>query len=65
MKLNLPYVIPNQQPRHTAMDLATMTSESLMLDELIAWLPHSTLNEFLTDFAEHLESGDFDDLLNT
>ena len=64
MKLNLPYVIPNQQPRHTAMDLAAMTSESNMLNELVAWLPHATLNEFLADFAEHLEAGDFDDLLD-
>lgn len=64
MKLNLSYTIPNQQPRHTAMELAEMTSESIMLSELIAWLPHATLNEFLGDFAQHLESGDFDDLLD-
>jgi hypothetical protein len=63
MKLNLSYTIPNQQPRNTAMELAEMTSEGIVLGELIAWLPHATLNEFLTDFAQHLESGDFDDLL--
>jgi hypothetical protein len=63
MKLNLSYTIPNQQPRNTAMELAEMTSESIMLGELIAWLPRATLNAFLADFAQHLESGDFDDLL--
>jgi hypothetical protein len=63
MKLALSYTIPNQQPRNTAMELAEMTSEEIMLGELIAWLPHATLNEFLADFAQHLESGDFDDLL--
>jgi hypothetical protein len=46
------------------MDLAAMTSESIMLGELVAWLPNATLNEFLADFAEHLEAGDFDDLLD-
>ena len=64
MKLNLTYVIPNEQPRQTARDLASTTGESLMLNELIAWLSPSTLNEFLTDFAEHLESGDFDDIFS-
>jgi hypothetical protein len=34
-----------------------------MLSELIAWLPHSTLNSFLSDFVCHLECGDFDDIL--
>lgn len=64
MKLNLSYTIPNQQPRNTAMELAEMTDEGLMLSELIAWLSHATLNEFLADFAQHLEAGDFDDLLH-
>ena len=64
MQLNLSYTIPNQQPRNTAMELAEMTDEGLMLGELIAWLPHATLNEFLADFASHLEAGDFDDLLS-
>lgn len=63
MKLNLSYTIPNQQPRNTAMELAELTSPELMLGELIAWLPHATINEFLTDFAQHLEAGDFDDVL--
>jgi hypothetical protein len=63
MKLALSYTIPNQQPRNTAMELAELTSQKLMFNELIAWLPHATINEFLTDFAQHLEAGDFDDLL--
>ena len=64
MQLNLSYTIPNQQPRNTAMELAEMTDEGLMLGELITWLPHATLNAFLADFASHLEAGDFDDLLS-
>jgi hypothetical protein len=34
-----------------------------MLGELIAWLPSSTLSSFLCDFAQHLEAGDFNDIL--
>ena len=63
MEFKLTYTIPSQQPRYVAMSLAELTSQELMFKELIAWLPHATINEFLTDFAQHLEAGDFDDLL--
>ncbi len=63
MKLSLSYTVPNQQPRNTAVELSETVGAELMLSELIAWLPHSTLNSFLSDFVCHLKCGDFDDIL--
>lgn len=64
MELPFSYTIPNQQPRNTALEMAETVGAEMMLGELIAWLPHSTLNAFLSDFACHLENGDFDDILS-
>lgn len=61
--MKLSYTLPNQQPRNTAWEIAESIGAELVLGELIAFLPHATLNEFLVDFAEHLEAGDFNDIL--
>jgi hypothetical protein len=57
------YTVPNQQPRHTTHELAESVGFDVVLGELIAWLPRSTLNDFLVDFVHSLENGDFDDLI--
>jgi hypothetical protein len=57
--LELSYTIPNQQPRNTAKELSEIVGAEMMLDELICWLSHDQLNSFLSDFACHLENGDF------
>ena len=62
--MELSYTIPNEQPRHTAQELAESLGADLVLSELICWLSHSELNGFLSDFVSHLEAGDFDDLIN-
>jgi hypothetical protein len=61
--MKLSYVLPNEQPRNTAMEISEAVSAEIMLGELICWLPTSTLSDFLCDFAQHLEAGDFDDIL--
>lgn len=59
----LSYTLPAAAPRVVAHDFAEHLSADLLLGELIAWLPAATLNDFLSDFACHLEAGDFADLL--
>jgi hypothetical protein len=61
--MKLSYTLPNEQPRNTAMEISELVSAEMMLGELIAWLPTSTLSDFLCDFAQHLEAGDFADIL--
>jgi hypothetical protein len=61
--MKLSYTLPNEQPRVTAMEISEIVSAEIMLGELIAWLPSSTLSSFLCDFAQHLEAGDFNDIL--
>lgn len=61
--MKISYTLPNQQPRNTAWEIQDSVGAELMLGELIAWLPHNQLNDFLVDFAAHLEAGDFNDLL--
>ena len=61
--MELSLTLPNQQPRNTAWEMAETVGAELLLYELLAFLPHSTLNDFLVDFASHLEAGDYNDIL--
>ena len=61
--MELSYTVPNQQPQNTAWEIAESIGAELVLGELIAYLPHATLNDFLVDFCQHLEAGDFNDIL--
>jgi hypothetical protein len=58
-----PYTLPSPTPRIVAHEFADHVGADLLLGELVAWLPSATLNQFLADFACHLEAGDFADLL--
>jgi hypothetical protein len=46
---------PNEQPRHTVQELGQSLGHELILDELIAWLPQSTLNRFLAELPSILQ----------
>lgn len=58
------YTIPSSNPRIEALNIADNVGESLVFHELVAWLPSATLNDFLSDFACHLEAGDYNDLID-
>lgn len=60
----LSYTLPAVAPRVVAHDFAEHLGAELVLGELVAWLPAATLNAFLSDFACHLEAGDFTDLIS-
>jgi hypothetical protein len=53
--MNISSIKPNEQPRHTVQELGQSLGHELILDELIAWLPQSTLNKFLAELPSILQ----------
>ena len=45
--------------------VAELVGAELMLNELISFLPTATVCEFMEDFNQHLDAGDFADLINS
>ncbi len=51
--------------RGHAMAAASAFGPELILNELIYFLPSATVNDFMEHFNQHLDAGDFADLIDS